>query len=137
MNKYDKKAKKFLEKTKMTLNIKKSKSKSKNKPFWISKENPNCGIKYEVTLKRGQRTYTFDFWDSVYNKEREEKLSKYSVLSSLEIHEEESFEDFCRNFGYNNDSIKAKNTHESVKLQSLNIQRLLSDEEIKKLREIN
>jgi hypothetical protein len=53
----------------------------------------------------------------------------YDVLSSLSFFCPIDFQDFCDEFGYDNDSIKAKKTFKKCLSQESNLQKLFSDEE--------
>lgn len=61
----------------------------------------------------------------------------YDVLSSLTKYEVEDFKDFCNEYGYNEDSIKALDTYKAVREEWRNVQRLWTDKEIEALQEIN
>lgn len=62
------------------------------------------GLGYRVTLKRfvngKQKQYSYNFSDSVYNKEHHLKPTIYDVLACLQTYEVGDFEDFCVDFGY-------------------------------------
>jgi len=60
----------------------------------------------------------------------------YDVLAGLTSNEVGTFEDFCDNFGYDEDSIKAEKTYKAVLNEWENIKMLYSDEEINQLAEI-
>jgi hypothetical protein len=144
---------------------------------------------YKITLKRGNREYSFNFGQSIndsvkfyqmnnsanyytidgteYLKDKRSgsilsqngidsllltnrigrdsqqfkkvlgtQPDEYSVLSSLTTIPVDTFEDFCDNYGYDKDSIKAFKIYELVKEEWRNIQMLFSDEEIEILSEI-
>jgi len=61
----------------------------------------------------------------------------YDVLSCLTKNEVGSFKEFCDNFGYDDDSIKAEKTFKAVQEEYKEIAILYNDEEIQKLQEIN
>ena len=61
----------------------------------------------------------------------------YDVLTALTKNEPGTFQDFCDDFGYSNDSISAKKTYEAVRDEWLNVSRLFNNEEMKLLEEIN
>lgn len=144
---------------------------------------------YKITLKRGNREYSFNFGQSIndsvkfYEKNKlgnyytidgteylKDKMSgcklhqssidsllltnliardsqefkkikgtppnEYSVLASLTTIPVDTFDDFCDNYGYDNDSIKAYKTYERVKEEWKNIQILFDDNEIEQLSQI-
>ena len=81
--------------------------------------------------------------ERVYNKNFSEP-TPYDVLACLtksevkhsDSTEEENFEDFCSDFGYNSDSIKAEKIYKAVCKEWDNVKMLWSDEEIEKLGEV-
>lgn len=179
MNKYDKQAKNFLAKTKTTFKVEFLKY---DKYFESDKEKRDI---YKITLKRGNREFSFDFGQSIncsmqwiantiyaknachklgnprlFGKNKNEmfknaKLSlfggiyndfvlnknfeeptPYSVLACLTKYDPESFEDFCSNFGYDTDSIKATKVYKAVVDEWKNVAMLWNDSEIEELQEI-
>lgn len=62
--------------------------------------------------------------------------SAYDVLCCLTKSDPETFDDFCSNYGYDSDSIKALKIYEKVCEEWKNIRMLYSDKEIEKLGEI-
>ena len=62
--------------------------------------------------------------------------SVYDVLACLQSYEVGSFKDFCDEFGYNEDSIKAEKIYYAVLNEYNNLKLLYSDEELLKLGEI-
>ena len=57
--------------------------------------------KYNCKLKRGHKIYSFPFFDSVANYEKDEKPSKYDILACLDIYDDiQGIEDFASEFGY-------------------------------------
>ena len=64
------------------------------------------------------------------------KPTNYSILSCLTKLEPGTFEDFCDNFGYNIDSIKASKTYEAIKKEFKDLQALFNDNELNELAEI-
>ena len=83
---------------------------------------------YRCTLKRGRKSYTFDFWDSTKAGETGEPLTAYSVIAGLEWHTPETFEDFCAEFGYDSDSRKAVATFKACRRQCESLQRVIPDQ---------
>ena len=60
----------------------------------------------------------------------------YDILSCLNIDDSINFNDFCLNYGYKNDSIKALNIYKKVQNESNELLKLYSDKEIKLLSEV-
>jgi hypothetical protein len=73
--------------------------------------------------------------NSMKNKEFKEP-SAYDVLAGITKNEPGTFEDFCGDYGYEVDSIKASKVYEAVKNEWANVQRMFSDKEIEALQEI-
>lgn len=63
--------------------------------------------------------------------------SAYSIFSSLTKYEPNDFNDFCDEYGYSNDSIKALKIYEKVKNEFNNLKMIYNDAELNLLREIN
>ncbi len=61
----------------------------------------------------------------------------YSILACLQKYDVGSFEDFCSEFGYDEDSRKAYNTYTAVKEEYMNMCSLFNDEELELLNLIN
>ena len=131
MEKYIKQAEKFLKETKTEF---KAEFLKNGLHFEDDKEPRNI---YQITLKKGDRIYIFNFGDSIANSNKEIKPSVYDVLSCLIKNEVGSFEDFCGNYGYDEDSRKAERIYKAVLEEWKNIKMLYSEEEINKLQEIN
>jgi hypothetical protein len=65
-----------------------------------------------------------------------ETPTSYDVLTCLQKYDVGSFEDFCSDFGYDEDSRKAEKIYKAVCKEYENICKLWSDEEIEELQEI-
>jgi len=59
-----------------------------------------------------------------------QKPSSYDVLACLQKYEVGTFEDFCSNFGYEEDSRKSENIYKAVLKEYDNLCKLFSDEEL-------
>lgn len=108
--------------------------------------------RYRIRIDRNHKTFSFDFTDSVYNREHHKHPTCYDVLACLEKYEPYTFEDFCSNYGYevneydNMTNIiringewynkKNYNIYKSVKKEYNNVMRLFGDV-IEELQEIN
>lgn len=62
--------------------------------------------------------------------------TEYNVLACLTKYPVETFEDFCLEFGYEEDSRKAHKIYKAVKEEWQNVAMLWNDEEIEELQEI-
>lgn len=167
MNEYEKQALDFLEKTGAKVAVRLSSNQTKPnwdcKDMRLGRMVvPGHGLKYEVTISReNKQAFTFDFWSSVNDSyssfakkypdetklttwfnpaKHAKKPTNYDILACIsgDINGHEStFSEFCSEFGYNNDSIRAKGIYESVCDQARSLARLFSQDELMELQEIN
>lgn len=63
-------------------------------------------------------------------------VSAYDLLACIQKNDPGTFEDFCSDFGYDNDSRKAEQVYHSVQAEWKKVQRLFTASEIKALQEI-
>ena len=89
---------------------------------------------YAVTILRGNAAMTINFGQSIANKGK--KPSEYDILACLTKSDPGSFEDFCRDFGYDSDSRKAYGVYEGVCKEWQGVKAVFSDL-LEQLREIN
>ena len=100
-------------------------------------DKDNLHNQYKVILKRGLKQMQFDFWDSIHNTQNGLKPTTYDVIACLEWYQIFDFEDFCFNFGYDTDSIKAFNIYTECQKQQKELFELIPEEEIREqIREI-
>lgn len=96
---------------------------------------------YNFELKNNEtgKSYTGRFGDSINNTEKHKKPSQYDVLSCLTSSDPGSFEDFCMNYGYDEDSRKAESIYFAVQKEFSGICKVLnhSEELLQQLQEIN
>ena len=93
--------------------------------------------KYNCKLERGDKTYTFPFFDSVANYEKDEEPSKYDVLACLDTYDYiQGIEDFAFEFGYDIEDRKTEKTYNACMRQSKELHWLFTDEELEMLSEI-
>lgn len=62
--------------------------------------------------------------------------TEYDVLACIQKDYVGTFEDFCDNFGYDADSIKAVKTYEAVKDEYMKVCTIFNDDELEELQEI-
>jgi len=130
MNDYEKQALDFLTDTGTTLDI----LWSECRPYFLGdKEERNV---YEFTLRNKNGEYSGTFGDSIVNTKANNRPTYYDVLSCLSTFDG-SFLDFCSDFGYDEDSFKARKIYNEVMRQSDALKRLFSAEEIAMLEDIN
>ena len=117
---YQAQAEKFLSDTKTTF---KAVYSEYRKYFPDDKE---CRSVYRITLRRkGHGSYTFNFGQSIANSGQEP--TPYNVLACLTKYDVGTFENFCSEFGYDTDSIKATKIYKAVVNEYKNVQRLFGD----------
>lgn len=109
---------------------------------------------YRITLSRGNRSYSFEFTQSAHNsgrwfhedgtktykkscKHRLNRKNKdfseptpYDVFSSLTKYDPGSFEDFCSDYGYDEDSRKAEKIYLAVLDEWRDLKMLYSNAEL-------
>lgn len=90
---------------------------------------------FKITLKKGSKQYSFNFGQSIAEGSNEPTL--YSVLSCLQKYDVGTFEDFCDNFGYDQDSRTAERIYKAVVKEFEAMQRLFTSEELEVLQMIN
>lgn len=89
---------------------------------------------FKIKLIKGGKQYTFEFGQSISEGDNEPTL--YDVLACLTKHNPETFEDFCANYGYDNDSRTAEKTYKAVLKEWKNLNRLFTAEELNLLTNI-
>ena len=106
----------------------------KTKPLWNKFEHVNT---YKITLKTDKGSYTFKFYDSIYNTERHIKdVTAYNVLACLTKYDPGTFEDFCACYGYNNDSITDHKIYKAVFKEYNSLARIFTAEQLEEMQEI-
>lgn len=156
MKDYKKQALDFCEKTKTTITV--NLAKEQKKPSWadendgerlhyiVKMENPRGGLTidywgsiadHEKVEKAKNKTYNYSFQNSknVQNALEEVKPDAYSVLACLTIFDG-TFKDFCDEFGYSTDSIKAQETYFEVRRQTGRLLDMYTHKELEELQEI-
>ena len=90
---------------------------------------------YRFTLRRGLRSYTAKFGQSIASEGQEP--TEYDILSCLTKYEPGTFENFCSEFGYDTDSRKALKTYHAVCREYTGVCRIWNEAERELLAEIN
>ena len=91
--------------------------------------------KYTCKLTFKNQSYTFSYWmGSAHTKAPTKKDVLYSMIMDDVSYMD--FEEFCSNFGYDNDSIRALNTFKACQTQTDNFYRLFYEEEREILSEL-
>lgn len=157
MNDYQKQAIDFLAKTNSTITFEYLKT-----DFHFEDDKFKRDI-YLITIKRGERSFTFEFGNSLMSSgkywkhgnykngitsdnkayficdwEKNKSFSppnEYSILSCLTKYDPGTLENFCSDYGYDTDSISASKVYKAVINEWYNVAMLWSDDEIDELRE--
>lgn len=136
LSEYDIQALQFLRDTGTRVTI--EKAVPQRAPRWHKKSDGGHGIHYSVTLENKRGAYTFDFWDSVANKANGNTPKEYDILACLDaIDKGDTFADFCAAFGYDDDSITARDTFDAVREQSENLRRIFTPRQLQALSNIS
>lgn len=97
------------------------------------------GRKHTITLsKPGNGRLSFAFWNSQNEVQKGEPIRPYSVLAciSSDAYCPETFEDFCSEYGYDEDSRKAWATFKRCDAFRQRLQRFFTEDELTALAEI-
>ena len=89
---------------------------------------------FKCKLKRGKKSFTFNFGQSIFNGSQEPAI--YDVLTCLQKYDVGTFENFCDEFGYTNDSRKAERIYKAVVKEFNNMSRLFTPDELDFLNEM-
>jgi hypothetical protein len=102
-------------------------------PFCDDKDGRHIhGHKHKVTMTRNGRRIQFHFWNSFNDAQMRKEPSVYDVLAcaSSDLHCPQTFEDFCAEYGYDEDSRQAEKTFKLCLAQSERLNRIFDGEEI-------
>lgn len=91
---------------------------------------------YNVTITTPRGFYSFDFWDSIYNKEHKKQPNVYDVLACLTKYDPGTFSDFCSDFGYDEDSRTAERIYFAVQEEYDNLCRIFTAGQMEELSNI-
>ena len=119
MNEYDKKAKDFAAKYGVKLTVL---DKDYRRYFPADREERWV---YKCRLSRNRKYYTFHFGQSIAAGDK--KPSLYDIFSCLTKYDPGTFENFCLEYGYNEDSRKAERTYNEVVKEWNAVERLFGD----------
>ena len=99
------------------------------KYFPEDKESRNV---YKVTLKKNGHQATMTFGQSIFKTMDNEDPSLYDILTTIGSEltmEDESFEEFCSEFGYDSDSRKAEKQFKGLQKQNRRLSKVISKTE--------
>ena len=123
-------AEEFLRSNGLTLRCTLSDSKT---PAW---NDDHAGHHYRVTISRARAgRLTFDFWDSVANADAGRSPTAYDVLAAIssDAYTPDTFADFCSEYGYDSDSITAKQTFTRASRFAARLRAFFSADELEQL----
>jgi hypothetical protein len=89
---------------------------------------------FNCTLKHNGKRYTFNFGQSINSGGEEPTM--YDVLTCLTKYDVGTFNDFCNEYGYNNDSIAAHKIYKNVAREYKNMLRVFGAELLEQMQEI-
>lgn len=133
-NEYDQQAADFL--TSNGIKFRATLSDTKT-PAWS--DNGKHGHHFRVTLSKPAKRLTFDFWSSIKDAEDGiETVRPYSVLACIsgDAYTPETFADFCADYGYESDSIKALQTFRRCSAFAKRLRAFFTPAELEQLQEI-
>lgn len=110
-----------------------------SKNFYLSKINVNSkdleGICHQIITSAVARELTKIIF---VNRETKNKIEPdmYDIIGCIQKYDVGTFDDFCSEFGYDNDSISALKTYKAVKEQYTNMCMLFTETELELLSEI-
>lgn len=125
----------MITKTNILNNIKLQGTRMKNNKCDLADEWKRTATKYNCKITFKNKTYRFNFWmGSAHTKAPSKKDVLYSFIMNDVT--DMDFEDFCSEFGYDNNSKKALRIFKACKEQTENFYRLFNEEEREILREL-
>ena len=80
---------------------------------------------FRMKLVRNKKQYTFEFGQSIVAGRKNPTM--YDVLTCLTKYDPETFENFCDEYGYDQDSRSAERTYKAVVKEWQNVERLFGD----------
>ena len=89
---------------------------------------------YNITLKNNKGIWTFTFGQSINNTGI--SPTEYDIITCLTKYDPGKFQEFCSEYGYEEDSRKAERVYQAVSEEWKMVRKLFTDEEIGYLQEI-
>ena len=113
-------------------------------PPWSGKKSCDHihGDRYTITLVKGADPgaprLTFDFWNSKNDKKAGKQPTPYDVLASIsgDYHCPDTFEEFCSEYGYDEDSRSAEATFKRCRDLSGRLRSFFTEQQAQELQEI-
>lgn len=108
VNEYDQQAAEFMKATKTRITVR---FYDHAKSFSDDKEERDI---YMITLRTPASQYTFKFGQSIKNSDQATPPRPYDIFACFTKYDTGTFENFCDEFGYDNDSRAAERTYKAV-----------------------
>jgi hypothetical protein len=135
MSEYEQQAQDFLDKYNIIFDY--SYAQYQECPNWCKNDVHTHGDKYMVTLaKEDGSSLSFDFWNSYNDARIGKEPTPYEVLSSIGDHIDDSYEEFCADFGYDAELLASYRTWEECLIQYRKEEAFFTEEEFIDLAEI-
>jgi hypothetical protein len=83
---------------------------------------------YRLTLVYQGRRYSFDYWQGAAARTQPEVAEVLETVLAAEVEEGQTFREWCREFGYSDDSVKALRIFRACKRQTAALRRLFGDD---------
>jgi len=93
---------------------------------------------FALTLRRGNKGFSVRFGQSINEStgNGSNVPTAYDMITCLTKYDPESFENFCREFGYDEDSRKAEKTYKAVVKEWDQVNKFFTSDELEMLQEI-
>lgn len=117
MNKYEQQADDFLKSVNASIKM----EYLEHRPYFAG-EKDSRDI-YKVRIKRNGKQMTFTFGANLNG----DKPTAYNILACLTKYDPGTFEDFCSDYGYDEDSRKAERIYKAVCKEWINVERVFGD----------
>ena len=108
-NIYRKKCEEFCKKYKVSMEIL-----EKKKMFWFDDPMEQKRNVYKIKLKKGRKSWTIHWADSVINTEMKQKPEIYDVLSSISKFEAKDYKRWCKKYNFDHNEEKYKLAFEKM-----------------------
>lgn len=89
-----------------------------------------------ISKNEAKRLGQWDIKQSMKPNKNYSQPSAYDVLAALTKYDPGTFDNFCNDFDYSNDSKKAERIYNAVREEYLNVSRLFNEDELNEMREI-
>lgn len=89
-----------------------------------------------ITAKDTRKKFTVRFGQSINGTQKGDIPTAYDMLTSITKSDPYTFEDFCSEYGYDEDSRQAEKTYKAVKREWVKVSRFFTDEQLEEMQEI-